>query len=92
MGSYIATWEDEENNRQIQFSVDYATENGSVEINDVTPVKVSFVCPETNTCTRTIRVHTDAGRKLLANNFRAKADLNLLATEIANRTQETIQA
>jgi hypothetical protein len=92
MGTHIATWEDEENNRQIQFNVEYATDNGVVEINDITPIKVSFICPETNTCTRTIGVHTNSGRSMLADDIRAKADLNLLASEIASRTQETVQA
>ena len=92
MGSYAATWEDEDNNRQIQFSVDYSTESGSVEIETITPTKVSFICPETNTCTRSVGVHTTAGQEMLANYFRANGDVQQLADEIANRTQETINA
>ncbi len=89
MGSYHATWEDEENNRQIQFSVDYTAENGSIEITAITPSKISFICPETNTCHRAVGVHTQGGRSLLAKHLRAKAELDRLANEIADRTQET---
>ena len=92
MGSYAATWEDEDNNRQIQFSVEYSTETGSVEIETITPTKVSFICPETNTCTRSVGVHTEAGREMLANHFRANGDLQQLADEIAKRTQESVNA
>lgn len=92
MGSYAATWEDEDNNRQIQFSVEYSTETGSVEIETITPTKVSFICPETNTCTRSVGVHTESGREMLANHFRANGDLQQLADEIAKRTQESVNA
>ncbi len=89
MGSYHATWEDEENNRHIQFSVDYTAENGSIEIQAVTPSQISFICPQTNTCHRAVGVHTKTGRSLLAKHLRAKADMDRLANEIARRTQET---
>ena len=87
-----ATWEDEDNNRQIQFSVDYSAENGSVEIENITPTKVSFICPESNTCTRTIRVHTATGREMLAKHFRASGNVQRLADEIATRTQQPVNA
>jgi len=92
MGSYIATWEDEENNRQIQFSVEYTAENGTVEIAKVTPTKVSFICPESNTCLNSVRVHTATGRTMLANHFRSKGNFGRLALEIAERTQESVSA
>ena len=92
MGSYAATWEDEDNNRQIQFSVDYTIESGSVEIESITPTKVSFISADTNTCIRSVGVHTAAGREMLANHFRASGDIQRLADEIATRTQETVEA
>ena len=66
MKSFNTTWEDEDNNRQIHFSVQYELENETVEIKNVTPEKVSIICPTTKTCEKTIRVCTDKGRILLS--------------------------
>jgi hypothetical protein len=87
MGTYKATWEDEDNNRLVQFSVDYTTENGSVEIASVTPTKVTFVCQETNTFIRSIGVHTNAGRALLAKQFEQSGRISDLAAQVAARTE-----
>jgi hypothetical protein len=85
MGTFLATWEDEENNRQVQFSVEFETENSDVEILNVTPTKISFVCPETNTCVRVIGVHTEAGRALLADRFLKSGKISALKNEILAR-------
>ena len=84
MNSTLVTWEDEDNNRQIQFSVDYSSESGAVEIEKVTPEKVSMVCPDTNTCLRTIGVWTDAGRNHLANKFRQSTALQQLKSTLGS--------
>ncbi len=71
MKTTLCTWEDETCNRQVQFSIAYTIENRAVRINRVTPQKISFVCPETNAVSRVIAVHTDRGRRLLADRFLA---------------------
>ena len=94
MTNIKATWEDEENNRQIQFSVEYQLENEAVEIKNVTPEKVSFICPDTNTVTKSVQVWTDKGRDMLA----SKLDIARIAQlksciaerEAANTSQELI--
>ncbi len=86
MGTFLATWEDEENNRNIQFSVDYRTENSNVEIVNVTPVKISFTCPETNTCVRSMGVHTETGRRQLAQRFLSSDKIVELKQQISART------
>lgn len=85
MNQIIAQWEDEENNRQVQFSVDYVAENGAVAIQNVTPAKVSFICPESNTCSRTIGVHTDKGREMLTAQIKKAGQLDRLADELAEK-------
>jgi hypothetical protein len=87
MGTYDATWEDEDNSRLVQFSVDYTTENGSIEIASMTPTKVTFVCRESNTYLRSIGVHTNAGRELLAKQFEQTGRVSDLAAEVAARTE-----
>ena len=59
-------WEDEEHNRQVHFSVQYDLKNDSIEITNITPEKVTFVCPENNTVERSIGVHTTKGKDMLA--------------------------
>lgn len=86
MGTFMATWEDEENNRNVQFSVDYRTENSNVEIVNVTPVKISFTCPETNTCVRSLGVHTETGRRHLAQRFMNSGKMVELKQQISART------
>ena len=90
MKTTLCTWEDETSNRQIQFSVDYTIENGAVAIRTVTPVKVSFVCPESNTVRRSVSVHTDAARQLLADQFRNSMGYERLASAIANPNGDVV--
>ncbi len=85
MSSTIATWEDEDTNRHIQFSVEYTIENDRVEIGNVTPNKVSFVCPTSNTVTRAIGVHTNSGRSHLVDQIRTAGKIETVVNEIANR-------
>ena len=65
MKNCVVNWEDDENNRHVQLSVAYAIEGGEVSIENVTPTKVTF----TGQDNRTIGVHTEKGRNLLADQF-----------------------
>ncbi len=65
MGTVQAAWEDEENNRRVDLVVAYQIAQGQVEIDQVTPHRVHFACPETGGHLRTIRVHTETGKQLL---------------------------
>ena len=65
MQTVQANWEDEENNRQVEFSVAYTRQEDNVEIRGLTPSKVTFFCPETKNPVRTIGVWTEKGRELL---------------------------
>ena len=65
MGNFAANWEDEENNRRVELSINYSIDNGEVSINDVTPKKIVFV----DQSHRTIGIHTEKGRALLADQF-----------------------
>ena len=65
MGTFQAAWEDEENNRRVDLVVAYQVEKGQVEINQVTPQRVHFSCPETGKNLRSIGIHTETGKQLL---------------------------
>ncbi len=91
-GTVMASWEDEETNRNIQFAVEFRTANGNVEVVQVTPLKVSIYCPETNVCLRTISVHTEKGRRLLARQFAESGKLLTLTEELLSRRGAHISA
>ena len=82
MKSHEITWEDENCNRHVQFSISYLIEDEAVKITEVTPTKVSFTCPETKTVKRSIRVHTETGQQLLANHFANSGQLDAISKEI----------
>lgn len=92
MNSMIATWEDEENNRHIQFLVAYAIEKNEVEIKSITPNKISFVCPDTNTVTRAIGVHTKTGQEFLESKIKEAGKMENVTLEIAKREGLLISA
>ena len=80
MNSMIAKWEDEENNRQVQFSVDYSIESDNIEIVNVTPRQVDFTNNKSS-----IGVHTTKGKMHLAEKIQASGHLDLVKTQIAEK-------
>ncbi len=83
MKSCQATWEDEENNRRVELVVNYRLDNQRVEINDVTPTRVNFLCPTSGNTLRSIGVWTNGGRRVLARQIAASRRLDTLPHEIA---------
>ncbi len=81
----MAQWEDETCNRQVQFSVEYSIKNGALVIDSVTPSKVTFIDAQSNTALNSIGVHTEKGRKMLADQFAASGKLDELAIELGRR-------
>jgi hypothetical protein len=76
-------WEDEENNRIVAMTVDFAIRNQVVEVAAIAPQRVTFVCPESGSPLRTIRVWTEAGRRHLESKFRASGRLDELHGRLA---------
>jgi hypothetical protein len=60
------TWEDEENNRRVEFSIAYAIENQELTIREITPKSIAFLAAAEKRPLQTIQVHTSTGRRLLA--------------------------
>jgi hypothetical protein len=54
-----------------------------VEISDVTPTRVTFLCPQTKNPLRSIGVWTEGGRRVLARQAQAAGRLATLPQEIA---------
>ena len=68
MQSTAVNWEDEENNRIISLAVDF-TADGEFELHRLTPTKVTFLCPDKRTQLRSVGVHSNTGRRVLAHAF-----------------------
>ncbi len=83
MKSFQATWEDAENNRRVELVVNHRLEAKTVEVSDVTPTRVTFLCPTTKSPLRSIGVWTPGGRRMLALQIEAAGRLATLPQEIA---------
>jgi hypothetical protein len=83
MNSCQAQWEDAENNRRVELVVNYRLDATRVEINHVTPTRVTFLCPTSGEPTRSIGVWTNGGRRVLARQVKAAGRLRSLKEEIA---------
>jgi hypothetical protein len=81
----LAQWEDGENHRQIQFSVEYSIESSAVVLDRLTPVKATFICPDSNTALRSVGVHTEKGRTMISDQFAQSGKLDELMTEIGEK-------
>ena len=84
MNSYQSVWEDDETNRKVELLVDYSQDDARVTVNEITPIKVTFLDPATNAVVRSIGVWTKTGRAMLANQFRAAGRIENLEQEIAS--------
>jgi hypothetical protein len=83
MKSFQANWEDEENNRRVELVVNHRLDAKRVDTTDVTPTRVTFLCPTTKKPLRSIGVWTEAGRRMLARQVQAAGRLATLPQEIA---------
>ncbi|HVT28581.1 MAG TPA: hypothetical protein VHE81_11260 [Lacipirellulaceae bacterium] len=83
MNSCQATWEDEENNRRVELVVNYRLDNQRVEINNVTPTRVNFLCPTSGNTLRSIGIWTNGGRRVLSRQIKDSGRLDTLKQEIA---------
>jgi hypothetical protein len=83
MNSCQATWEDEENNRRVELVVNYRLDNTRVDITEVTPTRVNFLCPTSGKTTRSIGVWTNGGRRVLSRQLANSGRLTTLPREIA---------
>ena len=92
MMSYEMTWEDEDCNRSVQFSIAYSIESSEVKIAEITPNSVSFLCPESGEVTRTIGVHTAKGRQHLVDQFATVQRTEEVVNTIAERAGLLVSA
>jgi hypothetical protein len=83
MKSCQTTWEDEENNRRVELVVNYRLDEARVEIGDVTPTRVTFLCPTSGAPLRSIGVWTKGGRRVLQRQIADSGHLKSLPRQIA---------
>ena len=73
MTSHRIVWEDSAKRREVELHVELALEAGLVRIETIRPTTVTFFNAE-GEAERTIGVHTETGRDLLARQFLASCD------------------
>jgi hypothetical protein len=83
MGTYTTQWEDDDNNRILELSVQYRMDGSDLEIVSVTPATITFLNPGSRVATRRIGVHTATGRELLLRQFAAAVGYEQLQQEMA---------
>ena len=82
MKAYRIVWEDAANARDVELHVHYRVDGGSVEIDAIRPTQVTLYCRQTEQVKRSLPVHTETGRRLLAQAFLAARAAKSLEDEI----------
>ena len=82
MKAYRIVWEDAANARDVELHVDYRLSGGSVAIDAIRPTQVTLYCRQTQKAKRSLPVHTETGRRLLATAFLAARAEQSLEDEI----------
>lgn len=57
--------EDADNHRQIDLTVTYVAAGEKVELKQVTPTRITFLCPESRRPLRSIALHREMARSML---------------------------
>ena len=83
MKTFQATWEDAETSRQVELVVKYQLDATRVDLSDVTPTRVTFLCDKSRKPLRSVGVWTEGARRLLARQIEAAGRLKTLPQEIA---------
>ena len=78
MNSTQLTWEDDDNNRQVRFCVEYNVGESDIEIVNVIPTEVVFE-------DKTIGVHTDKGRAMLKSQLASSGRFETVEGEIIEK-------
>ena len=71
MHTYRIVWEDEPKAREVEILVHYRLDAGLVQVDTISPTKVTLFADHTPQPTRVLPVHTATGRRLLAQAYLA---------------------
>ena len=91
MAQCAASWEDEENNRIVELSVEYRLDGSHLQIERVTPTGVVFVDGETSEPVRKIKVWTETGRRFLLRKYRENAGAEHLQQQLDAHLAENVR-
>ena len=81
MHSYRIVWEDEAKAREIELLVHYRLDAGVVIVREVQPTQVTLYNTSTKQPSRSLPVHTAAGRRLLAEAYIASREAEVSLEE-----------
>ena len=80
MNQFAAQWQDTDKNRLVDFTVTYQVENSNIEIENITPTRVSFLAPP-----QSIGVHTLKGQTMLAAQIKNAGAYEIAIQQIAEK-------
>jgi len=90
MAFCTANWEDEENNRIVELSVEYQLADDRLEIERVTPTAVAFLDPQNGQPVRKIKVWTETGRRMLLSQYRESCGAEHLQQQLDAHLAENV--
>ena len=80
-----SNWEDSENNRRVDLTVTYVADGDTVAVHDITPTRVTFLCPQSQQPLRSIKVHRDKARSALVRQLRQRGYVERLEVELLSQ-------
>ena len=75
-------WEDTENNRRVDLTVTYVAVGDALELTQITPTRVTFLCPDSQEPIGSIGVHREKARAILVRQLYERAYVKQLETEL----------
>lgn len=77
-----ASWEDSENNRRVDLTVTYVAAGDAIEVKQITPTRVTFLCPKSQEPVGSVRVHRDKARSILVRQIGERGYMEQLELEL----------
>lgn len=88
MHSCETNWEDSENNRRVDLTVTYVADGEGVKVNEITPTRVTFLCPESREAQKSISVHREKARSILVRQLIESGGAKQLELELLSQHAE----
>ncbi|MCA9187737.1 MAG: hypothetical protein R3E01_25395 [Pirellulaceae bacterium] len=74
--------EDTENNRRVDLTVTYEAVGDTIRVKNITPTRVTFLCPQSRQPLRTIHVHREIPRSFLVRQLNDRGCLEGLEADL----------
>jgi len=76
------SWEDSETNRRVDLTVTYVAAGDAIDVRQITPTRVTFLCPQSQEPIGSITIHRDKARSILVRQLRERGYVERLEVEL----------